>query len=33
MKQIESFIDSVYQNVGGNEREIQELKSEMRKHF
>jgi hypothetical protein len=33
MKQIESFIDSVYQNVGGNEREIQELKSEMRNHL
>ena len=33
MKQIEAFVDSVYQNVGGNKKEIQELKAEMRSHF
>jgi cytochrome c-type biogenesis protein CcmH/NrfF len=33
MKQIEAFVDSVYQNVGGNEKEIQELKAEMKNHL
>lgn len=33
MKQIEVFVDSVYRNVGGNEKEIQELKSEMKSHL
>lgn len=33
MKQIETFVDSVYQNVGGNKKEIQELKAEMKGHL
>src|SRR5688572_30000178 len=33
MKQIESFVDEVYQNVGGNKKEIQELKTEMQSHL
>jgi hypothetical protein len=33
MKQIEAFVDSVYLNVGGNRKEIQELKSEMENHL
>jgi hypothetical protein len=33
MKQIEAFVDSVYHNVGGNEKEIQELKAEMKSHL
>ncbi|SES45981.1 permease prefix domain 1-containing protein [Psychrobacillus sp. OK032] len=33
MKQIEAFVDSVYQNVGGNIKEIQELKAEMKSHL
>ena len=33
MKKIETFVDSVYQNVGGNAKEIQELKAEMRNHL
>src|SRR3954447_21355412 len=33
MKQIEAFVDSVYQNVGGNKKEIQELKAEMKSHL
>jgi len=33
MKQIEVFVDSVYQNVGGNKKEIQELKAEMKTHL
>ena len=33
MKQIEAFVDSVYQNVGGNKKEIQELKAEMKGHL
>lgn len=33
MKQIEAFVDSVYQNVGGNKKEIQELKTEMKNHL
>lgn len=33
MKQIEAFVDSVYQNVGGNKKEIKELKAEMRSHL
>ena len=33
MKQIEVFVDSVYQNVGGNKKEIKELKAEMKNHL
>jgi hypothetical protein len=33
MQQIEAFVDSVYQNVGGNKKEIQELKAEMKSHL
>ncbi|MDV7767608.1 permease prefix domain 1-containing protein, partial [Peribacillus sp. CSMR9] len=33
MKEIEAFVDSVYQNVGGNKKEIQELKDEMKGHL
>jgi len=33
MKQIEAFVDSVYQSVGGNKKEIKELKAEMRSHL
>ncbi|MDM5233710.1 permease prefix domain 1-containing protein [Lysinibacillus pakistanensis] len=33
MKQIEAFVDSVYQNVGGNKKEINELKAEMKSHL
>jgi len=33
MKQIEVFVDSVYQNASGNKKEIKELKAEMRSHL
>ncbi|MGE7024578.1 permease prefix domain 1-containing protein [Solibacillus cecembensis] len=33
MKQIDSYVNAVYQNVGGNKKEIQELKEEMRIHL
>lgn len=33
MRDIDVFIDSVYQNVGGNKKEIQELKAEMKGHL
>ncbi|MFC4408962.1 permease prefix domain 1-containing protein [Chungangia koreensis] len=33
MKKIEAFVDSVYQNVGGNKNEINELKAEMKGHL
>lgn len=33
MKQIDIFVDSVYQHVGGNKKEIQELKEEMKSHL
>ncbi|WP_156316748.1 permease prefix domain 1-containing protein [Bacillus sp. FJAT-22090] len=33
MKQIEGFVDSVYQNVGGNKKELQELKAEMKSYL
>jgi hypothetical protein len=33
MKQIDTFVDSVYQNVGGNKKEIKELKAEMKNHL
>lgn len=33
MKQIEAFVDSIYQNVGGNRKEIKELKAEMKSHL
>jgi hypothetical protein len=33
MKQIEAFVDEVYHGVGGNEKEIQELKAEMKSHL
>jgi hypothetical protein len=33
MKQIEAFVDSIYQQVGGNKKEIEELKAEMKNHL
>jgi hypothetical protein len=33
MKQIEAFVDSVYHGVGGNQKEIKELKAEMKSHL
>ncbi|MEW5553480.1 permease prefix domain 1-containing protein [Peribacillus frigoritolerans] len=33
MKQIEVFVDKVYQGVGGNEKEIKDLKTEMKNHL
>jgi ABC-type multidrug transport system fused ATPase/permease subunit len=33
MKQIEAFVDEVYHGVGGNEKEIKELKAEMKNHL
>lgn len=33
MKQIDAFVDSVYRSIGGNRKEIQELKSEMKSHL
>ena len=33
MKQIEAFVDEVYHSVGGNKKEIQELKAEMKSHL
>ena len=33
MRQIDAYVDSVYQNIGGNRREIQELKAEMKSHL
>jgi len=33
MKQIDAFVDSVYLNAGGNRKEIQELKAEMKSHL
>lgn len=33
MTQIEAFVDSVYQHVGGNKKEIKELKAEMKSHL
>ena len=33
MKEIEAFVDAVYQNVEGNKKEIQELKAEMKSHL
>ncbi|WP_449536356.1 permease prefix domain 1-containing protein [Ferdinandcohnia sp. Marseille-Q9671] len=33
MKKIEVFVDEVYQGIGGNEKEIQELKEEMKNHL
>lgn len=33
MKQIEAFVDSVYKNISGDSKEIQELKDEMRSHL
>lgn len=33
MKQIEAYVDSVYQNIGGNIKEIHELKAEMKSHL
>ncbi|WP_438318085.1 permease prefix domain 1-containing protein [Sporosarcina sp. FA9] len=33
MKQIEAFVDSVYQNIGGNKKKSQELKAEMKSHL
>lgn len=33
MKRIDSYVNAVYQNIGGNKNEIQELKEEMRMHL
>jgi hypothetical protein len=33
MKQIEAFVDEVYHSVGGNKKEIEELKAEMKNHL
>ncbi|MFJ8520268.1 permease prefix domain 1-containing protein [Lysinibacillus xylanilyticus] len=33
MKPIDAYVDSVYQNIGGNRKEIQELKAEMKSHL
>ncbi|WP_261134314.1 permease prefix domain 1-containing protein [Bacillus sp. Marseille-Q3570] len=33
MKQIDAFVESVYQNVRGSEKEIIELKAEMKNHL
>lgn len=33
MKQIESYVDEVYHNIGGNKKEIEELKAEMKNHL
>jgi heme/copper-type cytochrome/quinol oxidase subunit 4 len=33
MKQIEAFVDDVYHSVGGNKKEIEELKAEMKNHL
>ncbi|GKU83454.1 permease prefix domain 1-containing protein [Niallia sp. NCCP-28] len=33
MKQIDAYVNSVYQNIGGNKKEIQELKAEMKSHL
>lgn len=33
MKQIEEYVNNVYQNVKGNDKEIQDLKSEMKNHL
>lgn len=33
MKQIEAYVDKVYHGVGGNEKEIKDLKSEMKNHL
>jgi hypothetical protein len=33
VKQIESYVDEVYHSVGGNKKEIEELKAEMKSHL
>lgn len=33
MKQIESYVDEVYHSIGGNKKEIEELKAEMKNHL
>jgi len=33
MKQIDGYVNSVYSNIGGNNRELQELKAEMKNHL
>lgn len=33
MRQIDAYVDSVYQHIGGNRKEIQELKAEMKSHL
>ncbi|WLD94296.1 permease prefix domain 1-containing protein [Alkalihalobacillus sp. AL-G] len=33
MKQIEAFVNEVYHSVGGNKKEIEELKAEMKNHL
>lgn len=33
MKQIDAFVDSIYHGVGGNQKDIKELKAEMKSHL
>jgi HSP90 family molecular chaperone len=33
VKQIDSYVDEVYHSVGGNKKEIEELKEEMKNHL
>lgn len=33
MNQIESYVDEVYHSIGGNKKEIEELKAEMKNHL
>jgi hypothetical protein len=33
LKQIDTFVDEVYHSVGGNKKEIEELKAEMKNHL
>jgi hypothetical protein len=33
LRQIDAYVDSVYENIGGNRKEIQELKDEMKSHL
>lgn len=33
MKKIEAYVDEVYHSVGGNEKEIEDLKAEMKNHL
>ena len=33
MKQIESYVDEIYHSIGGNKKEIEELKAKMKNHL